>query len=251
MFRTAIATSRRGLKTLATNVSPAAFPTYYNASKPCLLDVSNFQKMPALKNWIDGSTNGLNTGHFEKIMETDGADPAVGVERGRLDRAAVESGESESDFQRFEMPFSFFLKCINHPEAPQFSDLYLAQTYLTETLPTLKDDLSPNPYLEGASLDAIGFWIGRNTYTPAHYDPSGNIYMVVFGSKKVRLWPPVQEQPVLGGKKAPGANFNFSAGKPEYEVELKAGQVLYTPQGWYHELESEGLSVAVNWWFRR
>ncbi|KAG5363029.1 hypothetical protein CJU89_2172 [Yarrowia sp. B02] len=236
---------RRGIQTLATGVTPAQLPTYYNASKPCLLDFSSFGKLKANEKWaLDGR---INNEYFESIIAKDGVDPAVGVEKGRMDRDAVESGGESSDFQRFEMPLSFFLQCINH-EVPQFRDLYLAQTYLTDSLPSLKEDLSPNPFLENASVEAIGFWIGRNTFTPPHYDPSGNIYMMVLGSKKVRLWKP-QEKAPLGTAKM-GSNFNFQTGKPDYEVTLEHGQVLFTPQGWFHELESKGLSAAVNWWFR-
>lgn len=236
---------RRGIQTLATGVTPSQLPTYYNASKPCLLDFASFRDLKANEKWA--SEGRINNEYFESIIAKDGVDPAVGVEKGRMDRDAVESGGESSDFQRFEMPLSFFLQCINH-EVPQFRDLYLAQTYLTDSLPSLKDDLSPNPFLENASIEAIGFWIGRNTFTPPHYDPSGNIYMMLLGSKKVRLWKP-QERDPLGTTKM-GSNFNFQTGKPDYEVTLEPGQVLFTPQGWFHELESQGLSAAVNWWFR-
>jgi jumonji domain-containing protein 7 len=32
-------------------------------------------------------------------------------------------------------------------------------------------------------------------------------------------------------------------------IEVKAGETLYLPAGWWHHVRQSGLSVALNWWY--
>ena len=32
-------------------------------------------------------------------------------------------------------------------------------------------------------------------------------------------------------------------------IDVKAGETLYLPAGWWHHVRQSGLSIALNWWY--
>ena len=147
--------------------------------------------------------------------------------------------------------------------------------------------------LFGAAPDAANVWIGGSrSVTSLHQDWYENMYIVVRGTKRFALVPPtdcqaVPKQAIPEGRYrydpeagtfsvemlAPGGGpeglkpfywVDFdetvarSRGAHVYHVTLHAGDVLYLPAAWYHEVsqrenmidaDADRFVCAVNFWY--
>lgn len=120
------------------------------------------------------------------------------------------------------------------------------------------------PYFDPALFIAPRIWIGpRGTLTPLHRDDTDNLFAQVWGQKSFLLAAP-HHRPALGTwSTAPkggldGCDFNPDA--PDYQrfpearevtflrVVLQAGDLLFLPEGWFHQVESLSTSLSVNFW---
>ncbi|KAK9464261.1 hypothetical protein V1512DRAFT_268733 [Lipomyces arxii] len=229
---------------------------------PCVLK-SAFTYLPAISRWMQNESSQpsqLNMKYFLSLIESSGTDPYVDVEAGRFKpvKSTINGHDGDDEFVRTRIPLSLFLKMSSMKVGPpEYSNLYLAQTSLLESLPGLENDMMPLPsYLPSARhIYGCSTWIGQNTFTPRHFDPNDNLYIMIGGKKKIRLWKPDE---VEGNQKRRGGlgNDNFSEAGPSDivydQVELEAGDGLYIPEKWWHEVSSigEDVTASVNWWFR-
>ncbi|KAI0254391.1 Clavaminate synthase-like protein [Lactifluus subvellereus] len=134
----------------------------------------------------------------------------------------------------------------------------------------------------GGCPDAVNLWIGDSrSVTSIHSDPYENIYHVVRGSKTFFLLPPTEgwclrerlypharyqresEDSLLLLKPSPSTAPPVrwsSILHPERPgslpdtahpiiIDVKAGETLYLPAGWWHHVRQSGLSIALNWWY--
>ncbi|KAK9365019.1 hypothetical protein V1509DRAFT_571882 [Lipomyces kononenkoae] len=243
---------------------------YLRKGLPCVFK-GTFSYFPALSKWIvprqrnTGNTE-LNLRYFFSQIDASGKDPLVDVESGRFSHATDRqksstptSPEGANGFFRTQIPLSLFLRLQNMPEVPkEYANLYLAQTPLLNSLPALLEDVMPkSKYLPDAShVYGSSVWIGRNTFTPRHFDPNENLYVMIGGKKKVVLWEPSVVSEGQAKRRGGLGNDNFSPpGQDETswdEVELNPGDGIYIPERWWHEVESlsPGVTASVNWWFR-
>ncbi|KAK8555419.1 hypothetical protein V6N13_045950 [Hibiscus sabdariffa] len=100
----------------------------------------------------------------------------------------------------------------------------------------------------------------------AHYDPHHNLLCIVAGRKQVVLWPP-SASPMLYPMPVYGEASNHSSvalENPDFsihpraqcsteysqKVTLHAGDALFIPEGWFHQVDSDELTIAVNYWWR-
>ncbi|CAL4869524.1 hypothetical protein MMA231_03816 (plasmid) [Asticcacaulis sp. MM231] len=111
-------------------------------------------------------------------------------------------------------------------------------------------------------------WIGNEAVTRAHYDLSFNIAAVVAGKRRFLLFPPEQLvnlypgpfDRTIGG--VPVSMVDVSnpdleryprfaeAQKTMLTVDLEAGDALYLPYGWWHQVHSlSRFNVLVNYWW--
>lgn len=151
--------------------------------------------------------------------------------------------------------------------------LYLAQVPIFSTenkeksqLGILHEDIQTPVFLETEKLTSINLWMNRaESRSSTHYDPYNNLLCVVSGSKKVVLWPP-SASPSLYPMPIHGESSNHSAVNLEnpdflfhprasYSMEysqtviLHPGDALFIPEGWYHQVDSDDVTIAVNiWW---
>jgi hypothetical protein len=182
----------------------------------------------------------------------------------------------QQTFHRFSAPLSLFL--LASSSTPPLPKLYIAQAQIADLPKQLQDDL-PTPLIvrkagKGDIYDA-NIWLGLPpTYTPLHKDPNPNLFVQLASTKLVRLFRPhvgagifraVQEK--IGG----GGNAIFRGeemmegrerhaldeavwrdGREGFEVEVRPGDALFIPKGWWHSIKSVGIGVtaSVNWWFR-
>lgn len=107
-------------------------------------------------------------------------------------------------------------------------------------------------------------WIGpKGTLTPLHRDDTDNLFAQVWGRKTFTLAAPHHRHALGTWSTAPeggldGCDFNPDA--PDYQrfpearhvtfmrVTLEAGDLLFLPEGWFHQVESVSTSLSVNFW---
>uniref|UniRef100_A0ACD5W280 Uncharacterized protein n=2 Tax=Avena sativa TaxID=4498 RepID=A0ACD5W280_AVESA len=152
--------------------------------------------------------------------------------------------------------------------------LYLAQVSILNTeskdrcsLEVLKEDIQEPIFLKGKSFSSINFWMSRaHMRSSTHYDPHHNLLCVMAGCKKVTLWSP-SASPYLYPMPVYGEASNHSGvsiEEPDYScypkakymkeyserVILNSGDALFIPEGWYHQVDSEDLTIAINFWWK-
>ncbi|WP_454563829.1 cupin-like domain-containing protein [Pseudomonas sp. AIG] len=119
-------------------------------------------------------------------------------------------------------------------------------------------------YFDAALFIPPRIWIGpKGTLTPLHRDDTDNLFAQVWGQKKFTLAAPHHREALGTWSTAPeggldGCDFNPDA--PDYErfpaarevpflrVTLEAGDLLFLPEGWFHQVESVSTSLSVNFW---
>lgn len=111
-------------------------------------------------------------------------------------------------------------------------------------------------------------WIGNKVTTPAHFDASHNLAVVVCGRRRFTLFPVEQVANLYIGPLdfAPtGAAITMARpDAPDFKrfprlrealdharvAELEPGDALYLPPLWWHQVESlEALNALVNYWW--
>jgi putative sterol carrier protein len=120
------------------------------------------------------------------------------------------------------------------------------------------------PYFERSLYIAPRIWIGpKGTVTPLHRDDTDNLFAQVWGQKSFILAAPHHRAALGTWSTSPkggldGCDFNPDA--PDYQrfpearnvtflrIVLQAGDLLFLPEGWFHQVESVSTSLSVNFW---
>ena len=143
----------------------------------------------------------------------------------------------------------------------------------------LLGDFSIPPFYKDLSLRCINLWMGnsdKTIVTPLHHDFNDNLYVVVEGRKRFTLFPPEQAPNlyVRGQLLGVGANgiirYASMSGMPHLsqldpespdrerfplyaaaaptrlDVDIQAGELLFLPAGWFHQVSSSGRHIAVS-----
>ena len=140
---------------------------------------------------------------------------------------------------------------------------YLAQHPLLEQCPKLSRDAGPWPrFVQDAialgpraqrSLEPIvSAWVApKGATTPLHYDRHPNYLFHLVGRKLVYLWLPDSPIP----RNAPPAENTSPLDAAslvdacELRADLRPGDVLFIPEGWWHYVVTPVTSVSVSVWF--
>ncbi|RXZ36285.1 cupin-like domain-containing protein [Oxalobacteraceae bacterium CAVE-383] len=108
------------------------------------------------------------------------------------------------------------------------------------------------------------FWLGPSgTVTPLHCDYDDNIFAQIWGAKRVFLSPPHHDE-FLYAREANALLFGspFNPEAPDFdkfplarqatmiECVMQAGELLYVPAGWYHQVRALTFSLSANRWAR-
>lgn len=108
------------------------------------------------------------------------------------------------------------------------------------------------------------FWLGpAGTVTPLHADYDDNIFVQLWGSKRIFLAPPHHDE-FLYPREANALLFGspFDPAAPDFDrfplarqasiidFVVKPGDMLYVPAGWYHQVSSLAFSLSANRWSR-
>ncbi|XP_011079921.1 uncharacterized protein LOC105163313 [Sesamum indicum] len=152
--------------------------------------------------------------------------------------------------------------------------IYLAQVPIVNAeneekvlLEYLREDIETPAFLEGKILASVNLWMNNaRSRSSTHYDPHHNLLCIISGCKQVVLWPPsacpyLYPLPLYGEASnhsaIPLENPNFdlyprakSIDEYSQKVTLHAGDALFIPEGWFHQVDSGDLTIAVNFWWR-
>ncbi|WP_030131468.1 cupin-like domain-containing protein [Pseudomonas sp. QTF5] len=128
----------------------------------------------------------------------------------------------------------------------------------------LMEQIKYPPYFDQTLFIPPRIWIGpKGTLTPLHRDDTDNLFAQVWGQKTFTLAAPHHREALGTWSTAPqggldGCDFNPDA--PDYQrfpgaqdvtflrVTLEAGDLLFLPEGWFHQVESVSTSLSVNFW---
>ncbi|KAF9682932.1 hypothetical protein SADUNF_Sadunf05G0159200 [Salix dunnii] len=162
--------------------------------------------------------------------------------------------------------------CLLSGDVPQ--QIYLAQVPIMNSedrervqLEGLWEDIQTPTFLETKELASVNLWMNNaQSRSSTHYDPHHNVLCVVTGSKQVVLWPP-SASPFLYPMPVYGEASNHSSvalENPDFslyprakcsmdysqKVILQAGDALFIPEGWFHQVDSGDFTIAVNFWWK-
>eukprot|EP01051_Picozoa_sp_SAG22_P000726 SAG22_NODE_22_length_31438_cov_47.016529_10_plen_335_part_00 len=114
--------------------------------------------------------------------------------------------------------------------------------------------LGESPFLRAFGADRFVtrqlFCSHGHTRTQVHRDCWDNLYLCCFGQ---RCWQIAHRDHDLAreaGSVSAAAKDAFPASVVFEGVQLQAGDGLFLPAGWWHEVSSSGSSCAINWYFR-
>lgn len=135
---------------------------------------------------------------------------------------------------------------------------------VSDVLPELMHDFVLPAYCRDAPWFRARFWLSAaRTGSPLHRDPPDNLFAQIFGRKRFVLFDP-DDSPNLYPHRLWSGLPDFSrvdAERPDYEsfpllrrarpitCEVGAGEVLYLPRYWWHQVTSLERSASVNLWW--
>jgi len=169
---------------------------------------------------------------------------------------------TERDFR--STPMAEFIASLDTPADPSATGsppAYMGNNILpAQLLEQIRHPL----YFDPSLYIAPRIWIGpKGTLTPLHRDDTDNLFAQVWGEKSFILAAPHHRQAVGTWSTTPeggldGCDFNpdapdylrFPAARqvPFLRVTLQAGDLLFLPEGWFHQVESISTSLSVNFW---
>ncbi|GGE84090.1 DUF6065 family protein [Sphingomonas prati] len=174
---------------------------------------------------------------------------------GRTDAADY---ELYKDNHTRRMPFDRFIREVTG--ANQGNDAYITaynSAVNREALQPLQADLGR---FDTLLTDAPGMmWIGPlGTFTPLHFDLTNNLLAQVTGAKRILLLPPSETGKLYNSKhvfsdvhdiadEAMLARYPLARDARVFEVDLMAGELLYIPVGWWHQVTSLDFSVMLTY----
>ncbi len=158
-----------------------------------------------------------------------------------------------------KMTFGAYLEKIRAGTA---KSIYLAQVNIPKDLEPLLADIEKPAFLNYSSLDPV-LWLGPGGHVePLHFDTAHSVIGEVVGRKRVKLfaptsyfalypfpwWSPIGSTFSRVDVDNPDlALFPRAAGATSIECTLEAGDVLFIPAGWWHQvycLDDHAVSVT-------
>ena len=178
----------------------------------------------------------------------------------------VEKGSSylDDEWSQDFMQLRSYLDCCVFCDLPPNDIVYIAQHNWLHQLPELENDFEV-PELcdlflyEALSCALIHFWFGMaGTLTPLHFDKHDNFFCQIVGVKKVILVSPEYNNRLSGGSSSSSNNTcslktdelkTLLQSIPHETVLVSAGQTLFIPKGWWHQVEAVTFSISISFWF--
>lgn len=141
--------------------------------------------------------------------------------------------------------------------------LYMMQQSVPKQFPELMKNIRVPQWVPNVLETSINLWFGRSSVTPLHYDATNNFFAQQYGEKHWTIFSPADTPNVyphpMSSKMAhlssvdpdhvdPQAHPNFRMARP-IRFTVKAGELLYLPAFWWHQVRSPHVSTSVSiWW---
>lgn len=171
------------------------------------------------------------------------------------------------NFQRIAEPFTSCLARLHeHLDVDNPPAIYMGSTPVANCLPGLMDD-NPCNLLKAEIPPRL--WMGNATIVQTHYDLADNLACVAAGRRRFTLFPPEQISNLYIGPidftPAGQPMSMVSLNNPDFEKyprfelalaeamegELEAGDAIYIPSLWWHNVEAlESFNILINYWWR-
>eukprot|EP01065_Artemidia_motanka_P001447 TRINITY_DN10651_c0_g1_i2.p1 TRINITY_DN10651_c0_g1~~TRINITY_DN10651_c0_g1_i2.p1 ORF type:complete len:343 (+),score=96.60 TRINITY_DN10651_c0_g1_i2:149-1030(+) len=223
------------------NISADDFNDYFLSSKPFIL--SNPAIRCSKHQWT-----------LDFIEEMAG-DDVVGVETSKSNKFYSNEG-----LKKVRMSVREFLNEFRRKD--RNLDLYLAEENIKQ-FPKLDNDTVLPDFCYDYNLDKTQLWVGAGgQVSPLHQDQWDNVLCQVQGTRELTLFDPFQIDRLYPKS---GVSRHFSQvdpSKPDlerfprfaettsYRVVLEAGEILFVPAHWWHQVHSrDSVNVAINFWF--
>lgn len=226
-----------GLLTLDTDTF---FEKYYFTNTPLLID-DVCTSWPAYKKWTP------------KYLSKTVGDVEVEIQSGRTSDPLYE--EQRVNFIK-NVKFSDFIDSIKNADT---NDVYLTANNTEvnrKALDPIWGDIGELPSFLKEGSDGFMFLGPKGTITPNHHDLTNNLLIQVRGSKKIYLCDSLQ-QPNMYNHNHVFSRVDLSAiDYDKYplmknvtvkEVILNAGQALFIPCGWWHQVKALDFSVSMTY----
>ncbi|MFP5245535.1 MAG: cupin-like domain-containing protein [Thermoanaerobaculia bacterium] len=137
---------------------------------------------------------------------------------------------------------------------------YVPGMPLQKHLPMLLPDIDMPEYREEGSTSSPRIWFGSKVIGPLHYDPTSNLHGIVYGGKRFTLFHPNQSSnlyPCSMFSTVPQMS-RASLSEPDYArfprlkkaqplvVDLRPGDMLFLPAGWWHQVDTPGPTISID-----
>jgi hypothetical protein len=164
------------------------------------------------------------------------------------------SFELQKDVHRRKLPFDSYIDLIaGKPGNHAYITAYNSGGNGAALTP-LQEDVRPlSKFLSG---QAGMPWIGPlGTFTPLHFDLTNNMIVQVVGSKRFIMVPPSESRLLYNHRHVFSAvhdiadeaaldRYPLAREAMTYEFDLEAGELLFIPIGWWHQVTALDFSVS-------
>jgi hypothetical protein len=149
-------------------------------------------------------------------------------------------------------------------ETPTARHYYLMQRSIPDEFPQLMPDIAVPGWIEHEQL-STNLWFGSaGNVTPLHFDVSNNLFAQLHGRKRMLLFAPhdtpyLSPYPVesnmrhvshVDAESPDAVRFPAYAHATPVSLELDAGELLFLPAYWWHQVRSLTVSISVNFWWQ-
>lgn len=220
-----------------------------------------FNKKPVIVKQAMAHTRSYNNWTLDYLRDTVGSRSVV-IKHSITGKYNI---TMKDQFENVTVPFDKAIELFTSPEYSNKS-YYLQQSSIFEHFPELMQDLEL-PDLNGDSdnLEVINFWMGgAGCVTHLHYDRDNNFLAQIKGRKEILFFAPGDIAYLYPNKEFKHAHvsqidldnvdherFPLFEKATKYYGLLDAGDLLYLPPGWWHQVRSLDMSISVNFWWNR
>jgi hypothetical protein len=214
---------------------------YYAPSRPVIIEGA-MADWPALERW--------NADYLARAVGS----AEVEYQGGRTGSCDF---ELLKDQHKKRMPFDRFIETIN---ADHGNDAYITAFNSAANASALKPLERDLGWLDSYLTRVHGMmWIGpMGTFTPLHFDLTNNLIAQVVGSKRIVLAAPAETSRLYNHRHVFSqvhditdeeqlARFPLAREAETHEVTLEAGDLIYVPLGWWHQVTALDFSVTLTY----
>ena len=211
------------------------FETFYRANLPFVLTDWASEWNAIKKPW--------SASRFKEEL----ADIKIQITEGREGR---EDFDRNAHLLQKETTLGAFAERVLNSVTPT-NDFYLiARNFALQEprLLTLLDEIDERPFLDpNKRADHAALWFGpQGTFTPLHHDTCNIMFVQCWGEKRFHLLPSYRQDLFKSSNNMYSMlDLRASPQKDQRIVTLTAGEALFIPVGWWHQVEALTHSTSL------